>query len=81
VLRGIWQEMKALNGRIDGVRSDLTAVRTELKAEISTLRAEARAEDEALRHRLTESEIRVSTAVSDLAGETRALASLIPRVA
>ena len=74
VLRAIWNEMKALNGRIDGVRADLTTLRSELKAEIATLRAEMKAEDDALRRRMTESEVRVSTAVS---GETRALASLI----
>ena len=91
VLRAIWHEMKALNdridgvradlnGRIDGVRADLTTLRTELKAEIATLRAEMEAEDDALRRRLTESEVRVSTAVTELSGETRALAS-DPRVA
>jgi len=58
--------MKALNGRVDGVRSDLQAVQTELKAD-----------DDALRRRLTESEVRVATAVTELSGETRALAWLI----
>ncbi|MCC7536521.1 MAG: hypothetical protein IT379_09930 [Deltaproteobacteria bacterium] len=70
LLRLIWQEMKALNGRID-------TLRVELKAEVATLRAETRAEDDALRRRMTESEVRLATSVTELSGETRALASLI----
>lgn len=73
VLRAIWAEMKGLNGRIDGVRADLGDV----KAELVTLRADVKIEDDALRRRLTESEVRVSTAVTELSGETRALALLI----
>lgn len=80
VLRAIWNEMKALNGRIDGVRTDLDGVRADLdgvKAEVALLRADVKAEDDALRRRLTESEVRVSTAVVELSSETRSLASLI----
>ncbi len=81
ILRLIWSEMKALNGRIDGVRDDLhkelTSGRVELKTELAALRSELRAEDDATRRRLTETEVRLATAVTELSGETRALASLI----
>jgi hypothetical protein len=77
ILKLIWGEMKALNQRIEGVRDELVAVRTELKAEIAAIRAELKADMDVLRRRMTESEIRVASAVTDLAGETRSLSSLI----
>ena len=84
LLRSIWNEIKGLNGRIDqtNVRLDQTnvrldAVRTELKAEIAAVRTELKSENDALRRRMTESEIRVASAVTELAEETRGLSSLI----
>ena len=84
ILKLIWVEMKALNQRIDGVsqrvdgvRSELVTVRTDLKAEIAAVRVELKADMDVVRRRMTDTEIRLASAVTDLAGETRSLSSLI----
>ena len=91
ILKLIWGEMKALNQctegvsqrvdgvsqRVDGVRAELVTVRTELKGEIAATRAELKADLDVVRRRRTETEIRLASAVTDLAGETRSLSSLI----
>jgi hypothetical protein len=51
LLRGIWNEMKAVNGRIDTTNAVL---RTELKGEIGALRSELKGEIGALRAGLTD---------------------------
>lgn len=81
ILKLIWGEMNSLNARIGGVKDELVALRTELKAEISAVRAELKADVDVVRRRMTETEIRLASAVTDLAGETRALAFSHPRVA
>jgi hypothetical protein len=52
LLRGIWNEMKALNGRIDKTNSGLDALRTDLKAEIAGVRVELKGEFEVTRTEL-----------------------------
>ena len=42
LLRGIWNEMKVLNGRVSITNDRLDEVRVELKSEIAALRVETR---------------------------------------
>jgi hypothetical protein len=49
LLRGIWNEMKSLNGRVSTTNERLDAVRTELKAEMATTRTDLKAEMTAMR--------------------------------
>jgi chromosome segregation ATPase len=87
ILRGIWNEVKALNGRIDRTNDRLDAVRTELKPEIASVRTELKAEIADLRaevhqgnervtdlHRLMiDKDLRLSTEVTELAGHVSQL--------
>ena len=92
ILREIWNEMKALNKRVDASNERLDAVRTELKSEIARTSAELRSELAASRaelredlasshaevgRRLTESEIRLANATTQLAGDVQQLSGLI----
>jgi len=91
ILRAIWNEMKALNARVDktnacldqtNARLDetnarLDAVRTELKVEIAGLRSELRDEMGSLRNRVVESEGRLATATTTLSGNVQELSGLI----
>jgi chromosome segregation ATPase len=81
VLRLIWNEMKAFRSSL---HSELEATRRELGERIDRtndrleqVRSEFKGEFEALRRRMTESEVRLATATTELAGETRELAHLI----
>lgn len=66
LLRAIWAEMKALNARVDLTNQRLDAVRHELKDEIDQLR-----------RRVVESEVRLATATTQLAGDVQTLTGLI----
>jgi chromosome segregation ATPase len=84
ILRAIWNEMKALNARVDqtNARLDLTntgldAVRTELRGEIEALRRELRDEVDGLRRRVVESEVRLATVTTQLSSDVQALTGLI----
>jgi uncharacterized protein involved in exopolysaccharide biosynthesis len=73
VLRAIWTEMKALNGRVDqtNVRLDQT------NARLDAMRTELRDEIDGLRRRVVESEVRLATATTQLATDVQALSGLI----
>jgi len=77
LLRGIWNEMKGLNSRVDQTNVRLDAVRTELKGEIGALRVELKSEVEALRRRVVESEVRLATATTQLSTDVQGLSGLI----
>ena len=66
VLRAIWKELKALNGRVEQTNAGLDAVRTELREEI-----------DGLRRRVVESEVRLSTATTQLSADVQTLSGLI----
>jgi archaellum component FlaC len=84
ILRGMWGEMKALNKRIDGTNERLDRVRDELairidgtNARLDETRAELGSRIDALRdetrQRLVETEVRLSTALTDLAHDVQQL--------
>ncbi len=52
ILRAIWNEMKALNGRVDKTNEGLSGLRTELRGEMAGLRTELRGEMAELRTEL-----------------------------
>jgi predicted nucleic acid-binding Zn-ribbon protein len=66
ILRAIWAEMKALNGRVDKTNERLDAVRTEIKGEMDELR-----------RRVVESEVRLATATTQLSTDVQELSGLI----
>jgi hypothetical protein len=66
ILRAIWTEMNALNGRVDQTNARLDAVRTERRDEIDSPR-----------RRVVESEVRLATATTQLATDVQSLSGLI----
>ena len=77
LLRGIWNEMKSLNQRIDQTNQGLNAVRLELKDELEGVRRDLKTENNDLRNRVTESEVRLGTAVTQLSTDVRDLHGII----
>jgi chromosome segregation ATPase len=80
ILRLIWQEMKALNGRIDqtNARLDQTNARLDqtnarLEVGFEQIRAEFDTKLDELRRQMVEADVRVATAVTDLSKDVRAL--------
>lgn len=80
ILMMIWTEMKALNGRIDQTNARLDATNARLDATNARLEAgfrEMREEFDAkiddLRRQMVEADMRVATAVAELAADVRAL--------
>jgi chromosome segregation ATPase len=71
ILRGIWTEMKALNGRVDKTNTGLEAVRTEFSGALVDLRSEMNENIESLKRRMTDSEVRLATAVTQLASDVQ----------
>jgi outer membrane murein-binding lipoprotein Lpp len=66
ILRAIWNEMKALNARVDKTNERLDAVREELKSEVDSLR-----------RRGVESEVRLATVTTQLSTDVQELSGLI----
>jgi hypothetical protein len=66
VLRAIWTEMKGLNARVDKTNDRLEAVRQELKDD-----------QDALRRRVVESEVRLATVVTQLSSDVHERNGLI----
>jgi uncharacterized protein YlxW (UPF0749 family) len=66
ILRAIWNEMKALNGRVDQTNARLDAVRAELRGEI-----------DGLCRRVVEAEVRLATATTQLSADVQTLSGLI----
>ena len=88
ILRGMWGEMKALNKRIDGTNERLDGTnerldrtREELSARIDENRTELSARIDALREetrqRLVETEVRLSTALTDLSHDVQQLVGVM----
>lgn len=84
ILRAIWNEMKALNSRvdqtnqrIDQTNQRLDALGLQLKGEIDLLRREVTNEVDLLRRRIVESEVRLATTTTELSADVRELSSLI----
>ena len=81
ILRGIRSEMSGmrteLKAEIGELRTEMRATRTELKAELSELRTDTNSRFEELTRRVVESEIRTSTAITDLAGTVRDMTSVL----
>ena len=76
-LRGMWSELKALNGRIDGTNarldetvSRLDGMNTRLDQTVSRL-DETNDRLDRLEHRQTESEMRITTELVAVAGAVR----------
>ena len=81
LLRGIWNEIKTLGqtlgGRIDRTNERLEAVRTEFRDEIGTLRTDLKGEIDQLRRVMVESDVRLATAVTELAHDVRTLTGAV----
>jgi hypothetical protein len=88
LLRAIWNEMKALNGRIDTTNAALQegfgGLRTELHDEIGGLRSEFKEEFHGLRtdlksevRRNLERDLRLGTAVAELSLDVRELTGIV----
>jgi outer membrane murein-binding lipoprotein Lpp len=77
LLRGIWNEMKGLNSRVDKTNERLEAVRIELKAELETVRIDLKGEVDAPRRRVVESEVRLATSTTQLSSDVQVLSGLI----
>ena len=77
VLRAIWNEMKALNSRIDATNQRLDAVRADAKTEHDELQRTLTDEDHRLWRRQVESEVRLSTTLTQLHAGVTDLGSLI----
>jgi chromosome segregation ATPase len=73
ILRGIWNEMKALNARVDQTNARLDQTNARLEA----IRVELRDEIDGLRRRVVESEVRLATATTQLSSDVQALSGLI----
>lgn len=73
VLRAIWNEMKALNARVDQTNARLD----QTNARLDALRDELRVEIDGLRRRVVESEVRLATATTQLSTDVQALSGLI----
>ena len=75
ILKLIWNEMKALNTRVDGLRGEMSETRAELKDS----QVEARAATQSPQRRMTESEVRLATATTQLSADVNDLSGLIRR--
>jgi uncharacterized coiled-coil DUF342 family protein len=80
ILKGIREEVRETNVRIDGLRDEVRGT----NARVDTLRGEVRGTNtrvddlrDELSRRIVESEIRTSTAITDLAGTVRDLTSVL----
>jgi predicted nucleic acid-binding Zn-ribbon protein len=73
ILRAIWNEMKALNARVDQTNARLDQTNIKLDA----VRTELRDEINGLRRRVVESEVRLATATAQLSSDVQALTGLI----
>ena len=73
ILMMIWTEMKALNGRIDQTNARLDATNARLEAGFREMRGEFDAKIDDLRRQMVETDMRVATAVAELAADVRAL--------
>jgi uncharacterized protein YoxC len=73
ILKGIREEVKETNVRVDGLRSDVK----ETNVRVDGLRDEVKGLRDELSRRIVESEVRTSTAIADLAGTVRELTSVL----
>lgn len=88
LLRAIWNEMKALNGRVDAtntaLHTEVGGLRSELHTELGGLRSEFKTEFFALRtdlktevRRNIERDLRLGTAVTELSLDVRELTGIV----
>lgn len=77
ILREIWTEMKALNGRTDQTNLCLDKTREELSARLEAVRVELEEETSELRRRMVDSELPLATATTQLAADIQQLTSVI----
>jgi hypothetical protein len=80
ILRAIWTEMKALNGRVDQTNARLDQANARLdqtNVRLDAVRSELRDEIDGLRRRMVESEVRLATATTQLAADVQTLTGLI----
>ena len=84
ILREIWNQMKALNSRTDGVIKGLEDLRVELKQEIGTLRDETRDGLASVRQEMHDGFARLDSRIDrlgDIAGDhVRELAVRVARL-
>lgn len=73
ILRGIWNEMKALNGRVDQTNARLDQTNLGLEA----VRQDVTQEVDGLRRRVVDSEVRLATATTQLCSDVQELSGLI----
>jgi chromosome segregation ATPase len=73
ILTGIRQELRSLGTRVDATNEALGEVREE----VGGLRADLGGMREELSRRIVESEIRTSTAITDLTGTVREMTSVL----
>lgn len=92
ILRAIWNEMKGLRsefkseistmrtelgGRIDAVRTELGGRIDQTNARLEAVSAEMRGENGELRRVMTQSDVRLATALTELSGDVRTLSGLV----
>ena len=80
ILRAIWNEMKALNGRVTTTNSKLEDLKSELKSEISGIKVEMigmRADIDLVHRRSVERDIRLGTSLTELARDVRELTHVV----
>ena len=75
-LRGMWTEMKALNGRVDRTNEALDALRSEVHGLGDRVESVEHNVD-ALGRRIVESEVRLATVTTQLSSDVQSLSCLI----
>ena len=77
ILKGIRDEVRSTNSRIDETNTRRDTMREDLSGRIEAMREELSGRIEGLSTRIVESEIRTSTAITDLAGTMREMTSVL----
>lgn len=77
LLKGIRDEGRKTNERIDGTNARLDALSETLSGRVDSLTERVDQMREELSRRIVESEIRTATAIADLAGNVRELTSFL----
>jgi chromosome segregation ATPase len=77
ILKGIRDEIRETNLRIDGLRDETREGTCGLREEVRAGLADVRGEVAEVSRRVVESEIRTATAITDLAGTVREMTSVL----
>ena len=77
ILTEIRDAVRETNGRLDHTRDELSSRLDETNSRLDQTRDELSSRIDVLTHRVVESEIRTATAITDLAGTVRDVATLL----